>query len=1039
MRMEQRERANGLRRLVCTVLALALLWSIIPASAEVTHGVVTGDKVLFRKEITGSDYWDRLDKGWVAKVLDEVKDSKYTWYKVETNVPVALSRTYVGYIRGDFFRMLTQAEETAWLVNKPQPYLAAIDGGTAPTASPAPTDTDKVTASPAPTNPPLTGDYGLVAVAGANLRETPGGTSLTALQKDQLVKVLGFPTAGNPWHKVQVLGTGNSGATQVEGYLQTDHLRVLTQDELDKIQATAAPITSTPVGATATPVPSDQDATGTLRITKTSTNLRKEPGGKSLWQYAIGTELPYFGAPVFSGGYYWAKVSDSRRHLEGYVRSDCYEITTGEVITPPAPSAPPDTGTPTGNSVRITLGGTNLRQAPGGSVVAVLARGRVLPFFGSPTAQGGYNWVYVYDYESKLYGYVRSDCYEFVSGAPVVTPAPTASPAPGAPAVGTLTLIKGGVNLRNAPAGKTIAQLERGLVLSYTAHVQEAGYTWYLVQSPKGVGYVRSDVIRLTTPTETDGPVVTEPVNTPPPAAGAFGYIITTKSAINLRQKANPHAPVVGSVDKAQVLPLTGAIQSANGYNWYPVNISDTAGFLRSDCVRQLSNAEVADYLNHNKQPSITPPGGSTGEVETGYVLTTTTSVNVRATASLDARTLGQIPAEGTAFPLLGTITAGGRLWYKITYQGQQGYLLGSVARMMSQAEYLAYLAGLPSPSPTPAPTPVPPPESLSQTAITNIKNVIIRSGAGSHNRNLATVYKVNSVVKLTGASVALGTETWYPVRVSGINGWIRGDLLRVLTKEEEKLLETVGDPDAPKPATYRTLQWGSTGEDVTRLQQELNRQGYLQAAFITGVYNNETVEAVKSYQKANGLVVDGAAGSNTQHKLFNTVPEDTYNPGGGSTVTPSLNPVEIVDWYTGDINTFWGRGEVATITDVNTGISFRVKRWAGGYHVDGEPLTKADTAALTRIYGVKSAQEILEKNLYQRRPLWVTLKGRTFAASLYGVPHNYPQGDTIPDNDYNGQLCVHFYNSRIHSSGSVDSGHMSAIQKAYDAAPSKK
>ena len=1033
MGMEQHKLATGMRRLLCAALVLSLLWSIFPAmAAEPTHGVVTGDRVLFRKEITGSDYWDKLDRGWVAKILKETKDSKYTWYQVETNIPVALSRTYVGYIRGDYFRKLTAEEEATWLVNKPQPYKALFENPPIVTASPSPSPKPGE-ATAVPSKPPaLTGDHGLVAVAGANLREAPDGNSLTALQKDQLVKILEFPTTGKPWYKVQILGTDNGEAQT--GYLQTDHLRVLTQAELDNYQATAAPATSTPSGATASPAPGDSNATGTLQITLKSTNLRKEPGGTSLWKYDIGTVLPYYGAPVYSGGFYWAKVVDSRRGLEGYVRSDCYMITTGEIVTT-APSASPSPG-PTTNAVRITLGGTNLRQTPSGTVVAVLARGRVLPFYGSPTAMGGYNWVYVYDSESKEYGYVRSDCYEFVSGAPVVTPSPSPS-VTSAPAMGSLTLIKGGVNLRNAPAGKTIAQLDRGLELQYTAHVQQAGYTWYLVNSPKGPGYVRSDVVQVKTgsptPTPTTGPVVTNP------PAPMQGYIVTIKSEINLRQRANAIAPVLGRVDRAQVLALTGAIQSSNGYNWYPVMVNGNAGFLRGDCVRQLSNAEVADYLNHGKQPDLNPPSGSDPVTDTGYVLTTMTSVNVRASASQDARALGQIPNQGTAFPLLGTVTSGGRLWYKISYLNQEGYLLSSVARMMSQQEYLDYIKTLPTPSPSPAPTPTPSPEEMSKTAITNIKSVIIRSGPGSSNRNLAVIYKMGSIVQLTGAAQSVGSETWYPVRASGINGFIRGDLLRVLTLDEEKALKDTGNPDAPKPATYRTLQYGYSGEDVTRLQQELNRTGYLQTSFVTGVYNQETVEAVKAFQKANGLAVDGAAGSATQHKLFNTVPEGTYDPGGGSTVTPGLNPVELVDWYTGDINSFWGKGEVAVMTDVTTGISLRIKRWSGGYHVDGEPLTKADTAALCRIYGVKNAQEILEKNLYQRRPLWITLKGRTFAASLYGVPHNYPKGDTIPDNDFNGQLCIHFYNSRTHSSGSVDRNHMKAIQTAYDKAPAQK
>ena len=916
--MEINKRKTSLYRVFGCLLALALAWGALPALAEVTHGVVTGDKVLFRKEITGSDFWDRLDRGWVARVLDESKSGGYTWYKVETNIPVAKNRTYTGYIRGDFFRMLTQEEETAWLVNKPQP------------------------------DPSLGG------------------------------------AAGDPPEK------------------------------------TAAP-DSAP----------DGEATGTLTITKKSTNLRREPGGTSLFQYPIGEVLNYYGAPVFSGGYGWAYVIDSARGLRGYVRSDCYSLDGGSwTTTPPDPTETPSGG-PDAASVRITLGGTNLREFPGGSVVAVLSRGRVLPFYGSPTAYGGYNWVYVYDDVSRKYGYVRSDCYEFAAGAPVPTPTPT--PGPDVPAMGSLTLIKGGVNLRNAPGGLTIAQLDRGLVLSYTKFVQKDGYTWYLVNSPKGTGYVRSDVVQLGSGGETPPP---DAEVTPP--ASMLGYIVTIKSEINLREKPQAGAGIIGRVDKGRVLPLQGPVQTSNGYNWFEVNVDGRAGFLRGDCMRQMNNAEVADWLNYGTIPALTPPSKDDPPPATGYVLTLRTSVNVRATASLDARALGQAADAGTAFPLLGTQTAGGRLWYKIRYQEQEGYVLGSLVRMMTQEEYLAYIAALPSPTPTPTPTPPPSLDQMSRTAVTTMNKVIVRSGAGSSNNNLLLIYKKGTVVSLLGQTGTVGTEIWYSVRASGVNGWIRGDLLRILTPKEEEALKNTGDPDAPSTASYRTLQLGSTGEDVLRLNQELNRLGYLQNAYVSQTYSSQTAEAVRDYQRAKGLTVDGIAGSNTQHKLYNTVPEGTYDPGG-STVNPTIYPVELVDWYKGDINAFWGRGETAIMTDVRTNISLRIRRWAGGYHVDGEPLTSADTAALTRIYGVKTAQEILEKNLYQRRPVWITLKGRSFAASLYGVPHNYPDGDTIPNNDFNGQLCIHFYNSRVHVSGKVDKDHMNAIQYAYDHAPSRK
>lgn len=817
-----------LRRAACALVAVVLAWTLLPAGAETTHGIITGDKVLFRKTVTGSDFWDRLNTGWVIKTLSQVNYDGHQWYKAEANVPVAPGRTYTGYIRSDFVRMLTEEEEKAWLLSKQQPFLG-VNSGTASTPS------------------------------------------------------------------------GESGAP-------------------------AAPAASS----------------GTLKITKTSTNLRQTPGGTSLWKYPIDTQLPFSGAPVFSGGYYWTKVEDAARNLTGYVRSDCYVILTGAQAT-----QAPSTTAATAN-IRITLGKTNLRQAPGGSVLAVLERGAILPYYGVPTAQGGYNWVYAYDSISQQYGYVRSDCYTFVSGAvaPVITPKPAESTA--------------------------------------------------------------------------------------------AGYIITTKSQINLRQTAQANAPVVGKVDRRQVFPLTGAVRTAGGYTWYPVSVNGQAGFLRGDCARMLTNNELIAYLNSNQIPGITPPSGDT-QASTGYIVTTMDKVYIRATASQDARTLTLIEKQGTAFPLLSTVTSGGRLWYKVSYQGQEGYILGSVSRMMTNTEYLEYIKTLPTPAPTAAPTAVPPLSELSLTALTSMEKVIIRSAATTASKNLAIIYKAGSVVALRGQSTQTGKDTWYTVRVNGINGWIRGDLLRILTKEEEAALNNTGSPSAPATGSYRTLQLGSSGEDVTRLQKELNRLGLLNSIYITGTYDSQTAAAVRTYQQNNGLTVDGIAGSSTQHKLYGTVPESTHTPSGGSTVTPTLNPVEIVDWYKGDINAFWGRGEVAVMTDVKTGISLRVKRWAGAYHVDGEPLTAADTAALCKIYGVSSAQQILEKNLYQRRPLWITLKGRTFAASLYGVPHNYPAGDTIPNNDFNGQMCIHFYNSRTHTSGVVDSDHMKAIKYAYDAAPSKK
>ena len=64
-------------------------------------------------------------------------------------------------------------------------------------------------------------------------------------------------------------------------------------------------------------------------------------------------------------------------------------------------------------------------------------------------------------------------------------------------------------------------------------------------------------------------------------------------------------------------------------------------------------------------------------------------------------------------------------------------------------------------------------------------------------------------------------------------------------------------------------LKYGSQGDEVKKLQEALNSQGYGLSA--DGIYGAKTQAAVRDYQSKNGLSVDGIAGVNTQGKLYAT------------------------------------------------------------------------------------------------------------------------------------------------------------------------
>ena len=58
-------------------------------------------------------------------------------------------------------------------------------------------------------------------------------------------------------------------------------------------------------------------------------------------------------------------------------------------------------------------------------------------------------------------------------------------------------------------------------------------------------------------------------------------------------------------------------------------------------------------------------------------------------------------------------------------------------------------------------------------------------------------------------------------------------------------------------------LKQGSTGSTVRTLQQKLKNWGYYNGS-VDGIYGSKTKEAVKYFQRKNGLVVDGIAGDKT-------------------------------------------------------------------------------------------------------------------------------------------------------------------------------
>ena len=207
------------------------------------------------------------------------------------------------------------------------------------------------------------------------------------------------------------------------------------------------------------------------------------------------------------------------------------------------------------------------------------------------------------------------------------------------------------------------------------------------------------------------------------------------------------------------------------------------------------------------------------------------------------------------------------------------------------------------------------------------------------------------------------------------------------------------------------SLRKGATGTAVKTLQTNLKKLGFY-TAYVDGSFGATTESAVKAFQKKYGLTADGVAGSATLKKIESAV----ASASSGKITTERL------DWFNGGKYVI-PNGAVFQIKDVSTGLIFSARRQSGGNHMDAEPLTAEDTAILKKINGGTFS--------WRRRAVLVKYNGHVYAASIYSEPHGT---NTILDNNFDGQFCLHFYGSKTHGTDRVDADHQKCVEQAMKA-----
>lgn len=237
-------------------------------------------------------------------------------------------------------------------------------------------------------------------------------------------------------------------------------------------------------------------------------------------------------------------------------------------------------------------------------------------------------------------------------------------------------------------------------------------------------------------------------------------------------------------------------------------------------------------------------------------------------------------------------------------------------------------------------------------------------------------------------------------------------------------------------------LKKGARNTEVKIIQTTLKELGYYTYPTVTGYFGSATELAVKRFQRAMGVSDDGIVG-----KITWTLLQKQSNVSDEEQVTlMSTNKVQAVtggalDWFK-EVRYILKRGQKAVVTDVETGLSFEIKRTYGTNHADVEPLTKKDTNIIKEIWGGFS---------WERRAVIVQVGDYTLAASMTAMPHagvdsaaagKYVKGrsggygyganlDAVKNNGVSGVLDLHFLNSRTHTTNVVQKSMQDMVKKA--------
>lgn len=454
-------------------------------------------------------------------------------------------------------------------------------------------------------------------------------------------------------------------------------------------------------------------------------------------------------------------------------------------------------------------------------------------------------------------------------------------------------------------------------------------------------------------------------------------------------------------------------------------------------------------------------------KADTGTV--TAESLNMRSKASTDGSVI-RVLREGTNVTIQ-SVTGG---WYKIKYGGETGYVSKKYITVKKNAS-----TGK---------------EEKKETDKKSSDGTCERGDQGDKVKTVQNkLKKLGYYSKSVDGDYGSGTE-------EAVKAFQKNNGLKVTGKVNSTTLNKLCSSDAKKAGESDkkendTCSPGDTGDTVKKLQKKLKNLGYYSKA-IDGDYGKGTQEAVKAFQKNNGLKVTGKANSSTVSKLYdsnakkarssgeNKSDDDTCSPGDkGDAVKKLQKKLKKLGYYNMSIDGDYGNGTKTAVKAFQKKNGLNINGIANSKTIAKLNSSNAKKADSSSSESGKTEELIWFKNGSDKIPKGSVFKvkdiktGKVFTCkrwsgvnhcdsepltaddtavmkSIYGHwswkrrsilvkydGHVYaasmngmPHGTgAIEKNKFDGHFCIHFTGSKTHGSKKVDETHQKCVKTALN------